>query len=274
MLPGKRADKSRRGAADWETDVFLAACVEWHFAELPNIADRIRAVKAAGLTAAEFHLWRDKDLDAIAVALAETGVTLTGLCADPRRSLVDPAQHDELFAAVADSIAASRRIGSPAIIIASGFVREGISAEEHFATAVTALRRVAALAEREGVMLMLEPLNDRIDHPGMYLVSTTLGLDLIEAVNSPNLRLLYDVYHSTVMGEDMDTVLAGRIHLVHHVQVADCPGRNEPGSGTIDWAATIAVLERLGYAGAIGLEYRPTHDMRPSLEMTRRSLGL
>ena len=98
------------------------------------------------------------------------------------------------------------------------------------------LKQAAALAEAAGVMLLLEPLNDRVDHPGMYLVSAARGLDIVEAVDSPNLRLLYDLYHSTVMGEETEAVLAGRMHLVHHIQIADMPGRGEPGTGQIDWA--------------------------------------
>jgi hydroxypyruvate isomerase len=252
----------------------LSACIEWHFAEQGDLPARIRAAHAAGLHHAEFHLWRDKDLPGIAAALAETGVTLTGICVDPRRSLVDPAQHGDLYDAVRDTIAAGRAVGSPPMIIASGFMREGVGADDHFTAAVTALREVARMAEAQGVMMLLEPLNDRIDHPGMYLVSTTLGLDLVEAVNSPALRLLYDVYHSTVMGEDMAQVLAGRIAWVGHVQIADCPGRNEPGTGTLDWPAILATLDRLGYRGAIGLEYRPTLPGEASLAATRAALGM
>lgn len=253
----------------------LAPCIEWMFADdHADMGDRIRAAKAAGFEAAEFHLWRDKDLDSIAAALAETGVTLTGACVDPRRSLVDPAQHEEFLAAVADSLAAAQKIGSPPMIVASGFTREGVSAQEHFNEAVSVLKRAAALAEAADVMLVLEPLNDRVEHPGMYLVSTTLGLDIVDAVNSPKLRLLYDVYHSAVMDEDMETVLSGRMHLVHHVQIADLPGRNEPGTGTIDWAGTISTLKRLGYEGAIGMEYRPTLPPAESLATSREVLGL
>ncbi|MFX8039878.1 TIM barrel protein, partial [Acinetobacter baumannii] len=89
-------------------------------------------------------------------------------------------------------------------------------------------------------------------------VSTRLGLDLVDAVGSPNLRLLYDVWHSACMGEDMAEVLAGRIHLVAHVQVADMDDRHEPGTGSLDWAHVMQTLRTLGYGGAIGLEYFPT----------------
>ena len=253
----------------------LSPCIEWMFADAhPDMGDRIRAAKAAGFATGEFHLWRDKDLESIAAALAETGSRLTGICVDPRRSIVDPAQHEELFAAVAESLEAAKRIGSPPMIVASGFIREGVSPEEHFAEAVKALTHIAGLAEAAGVMLLLEPLNSKVDHPGMYLVCTRLAFDLIEAVNSPNLRLLYDVYHSAVMGEDMAEVLTGRMHLVHHVQVADLPGRNEPGTGTLDWDQIIGTLKALDYRGNIGLEYRPTLPPAESLALARKTLGL
>ncbi|MEY4722011.1 MAG: hypothetical protein RIQ46_1736 [Pseudomonadota bacterium] len=255
--------------------MYLAPCIEWMWADLhANMADRVREAAQAGFPAGEFHLWRDKDLAGVATALAETGVKLSAICVDPRRSLVDPAQHGELLGAVAETIAAARAIGLPPMIVASGFTREGVSEADHFAAAVDALRQIAALAAQAGAMVLLEPLNSVIDHPGMYLVSTTLGLDLVEAAGSPNLRLLYDVYHSTVMGEDMGEVLAGRMHLVHHVQVADFPGRNEPGTGTIDWDRVMGTLRRLGYDGGIGLEYRPTLPPAQSLALARETLGL
>lgn len=253
----------------------LSPCIEWIFAdEHPEVADRIRAARKAGFAAAEFHLWRDKDVDSIAAALDETGVRLRGIVVEPRRSLVDPAQHEEFLQAVRESLVTAKKLGSPPLVIASGFTREGVSFEEHVDAAVAALKQAAALAEEAGVLLVLEPLNDRVEHPGMFLVSTKLGLDIVEAVGSPNLKLLYDAYHSAVMGEDMAEVLSGRTHLVAHVQFADVPGRHEPGTGTIDWKATVSALEQLGYRGAIGLEYRPTLPATESLAKTRAALGL
>lgn len=253
----------------------LSPCIEWMFAdEHASMGARIRAAADAGYACAEYHLWRDKPVDEVATALAETGIRLTGICVDPRRSLVDPAQHGEFLEAVRESLVAAQKLGSPPMIVASGFTREGVSQSEHFDAAVAALKQAAALAEAAGVMLVLEPLNDRVEHPGMWLVSTTLGLDVVEAVDSPNLRLLYDVYHSQVMGEELAAVLEGRIHLVHHIQVADMPGRNEPGTGTINWPSVMATLKRLGYAGDIGLEYRPTMPPIESLNATRAALGL
>lgn len=250
----------------------LSSCIEWQFAEAGELDARLRAAKAAGFNLAEFHLWRDKPVDALATALAETGMRLTSLCVDPRRSIVDPAEREDMVTAVRETIAATVSLGKPNLIVASGFRVEGLSEEDHFANAVAALRAAADEAEAAGVMLLLEPLNTKL-FATMYLVSTKLGLDLVEAVDSPNLRLLYDVWHSAVMGEDMAKVLAGRIHLVAHVQVADMPDRNEPGTGSLDWGQITHTLRDLGYVGAIGLEYFPTLPMDQSLEQSRRMLA-
>lgn len=250
----------------------LSTCIEWQFAEAGDLAARLHAAKAAGFKLAEFHLWRDKPVEAIADALDETGMRLTGVCVDPRRSIVDPAERDEMLKAVRETIEATAILGKPALIVASGFKVEGMSEAEHFDNAVAALRAAADAAEAAGVMLLLEPLNTRL-FAAMYLVSTKLGLDLVEAVDSPNLRLLYDVWHSAVMGEDMAEMLGGRIHLVEHVQVADIPDRNEPGTGELDWAKIAATLRDLGYTGAIGLEYFPTMPMGQSLAQSQRMLA-
>ncbi len=253
----------------------LAPCIEWMFADqYTAMGDRVRAADALGYRLGEFHLWRDKDIAGTAAALAQTGSKLTAICVDPRRSMVDPAQHDELVESFRESLVAAKALGSPAMILASGFTRENVSREAHVDAAVAVLKRVVTLAEAEGVIILLEPLNDRVEHPGMFLVSTTLGLDIVEAVGSPNLKLLFDVYHSAVMGEDMMEVLTGRIHLVHHVQVADMPGRNEPGTGTIDWSKVMQTLRDLSYEGALGLEYRPTLPPAESLALTRKTLGI
>ncbi|AVD83583.1 hydroxypyruvate isomerase [Pseudomonas sp. SWI6] len=255
--------------------MYPSACIEWLFQDdCPNFADRIRAAKSAGLSHVEFHLWRDKPMDQVAHALRETGVTLTSFCVDPRRSLVDPAQHAEFIEAVRDSLAASQKVGSPPLIVASGFTREGVSHAEQRAAAIDALSNAAHLAEQAGVELLIEPLNTRIDHPGMFLHDTREALDIIEEVDSPNLKLLFDVYHSSVMDESLEDVLRGRMHLVRHVQIADLPGRNEPGTGQLDWDDVLRRLETLGYRQAIGLEYKPTLPSLQSLATVRQATGL
>ena len=252
----------------------LSACIEWLFAdETDDIADRVRKAAECGLSGVEFHLWRDKPIGRIRQALDETGLVLTSFCVDPRRSIVDRAQRTELLDAVRDAMAPARALGCNRLIIASGFELPGISRAAHFDLAVEALTDAARIASEHGATLLLEPLNTRVDHPGMYLNSVSDGLDLVEAVDSDGLRLVYDAYHSIVMGDDIHNVLKGRMKWVAHVQIADMPGRGAPGTGDIAWTDVLAMLKREGYEGAIGLEYKLNSlSTRAALESTRRAL--
>jgi hydroxypyruvate isomerase len=254
----------------------LTACIEWLFAdETDDLSERILKANDYGLKGVEFHLWRDKPIDKIASALRETGTTLTSFCVDPRRSIVNESELDEFLAAVKDSIAIAKKLNCKQLIIASGFMMEGISYEDHFDLALRALKPAAAMAEEAGITLLLEPLNDKVDHPGMYLCSVEVGLRLVEAVNSPGLKLIYDAYHSIVMGDNIETILTGRMQHVAHIQVADMPGRGSPGTGSVNWSNVINAIKKEGYDGWIGLEYKINdQSTRQSLDLTKKSLNI
>ena len=108
-------------------------------------------------------------------------------------------------------------------------------------------------------------MNVRVDHPGALLDRTAEAVYVARGVDSPNFGVLYDLYHSTVEGEDVAAELANAGDLIKYVQIADAPGRGEPGSGSIDWPARLADLRDSGYAGPIGLEYYPTIDSAKSV---------
>ncbi|WP_373987219.1 TIM barrel protein [Duganella sp. BuS-21] len=252
----------------------IAACIEWMFADgRPDLAARIRAASEAGVTAVEIHLWREKPLDAIEAALNQSGSRLLSFCVEPRRSLVDPAEHEAVLAAVRDAIPVAQRFGS-AMILASGFTRPDVPEHQQFDAAVDVLKRAAALAEQTGTMLWLEPVYMVINGQRMYVDTVGRGLDIVAAVNSPALRLLADAFHSAQTQEDFVAAIGERMALVGHVQVADTNGRHEPGTGDIDWASIMKALRQKGYEGAIGLEYFPTVPDSASLAMSRDALGL
>ncbi|WP_338759895.1 TIM barrel protein [Massilia sp. METH4] len=253
----------------------FAACIEWMFADAgADLPARIHAAAAAGLKSVEFHLWRDKPLDAIEAALRQTGVRLRSFCVDPRRSLADPADHDAVLAAVADAIPVARRFQGAAMILASGFTRPGVPDQEQFDAVVAVLRRAAALAEASGTTLWLEPVYMIVGGQRMFVDTIGRGLDIVAAVDSPALRLLADVFHAAQTGEAFGPAVRGRMALVGHVQVADTGGRHEPGTGDIDWGHVMAALRDGKYAGEIGLEYFPTLPDVASLAAARRALGL
>jgi hydroxypyruvate isomerase len=253
----------------------LTACIEWLYAdETDDIAERVHLAAAGGLQGVEFHLWGGKPIEDIGSALEDTGLRLTSLCAEPRRSLVNPSQHGEFLEAIAATLPVAQRLQCPNVIVASGFTEPDMSMQVQRDNMARVLGTAAAMAEDAGTRLLLEPLNDRVDHPGMFLCSTRLGLDVVEEVGSDGLRLLYDAYHSAVMGETSGEVLAGRMELVGHVQVADNPGRGAPGTGNVDWQSLLAVLDREGYTGMLGLEFKLAgRSTRDALALTRSALA-
>lgn len=265
-----------------------SACVEWLFADsgalppLPGTSAsdanpapvsfpaRIRAAKAAGLDAVEFWHWSNKDRGAIRRALDETGLPLAGILCEPISQLTDRSAHDRFLAGVRASLDAAAELGAPMMIAQSGNVRPGVARSDQHAALVEVFAKAAAMLQGSGVVLALEPLNDRVDHPGYYLTSTSEGLDIVDEVGRPEIGLLYDIYHSAMMGERIGEVLAGRLDRVVHVHLADTNGRAEPGTGELDWQGALDWLERGGYRGFVGLEYRPRRPTPDSLEFRNR----
>lgn len=242
-----------------------SACIELLFRkEQPVFADRIRAAKASGLDAVEFWHWSNKDLEAVAAALAETGLPLAGILCEPIANITNPATHDFFLEGVKASLTAARRLGAPLMIAQGGNVVDGASRASQHRAIVDCLRRAADVVAGSGVVIALEPLNDRVDHPGYYLTSTTEGLDIVDEVGRPEIRLLYDIYHAGVMDEPVE-LLAGRVDRVAHAHLADTPGRHEPGTGRLDWRMRIEWLETAGYKGLIGLEYTPLAESAASV---------
>lgn len=242
-----------------------SACLELLFAEEPDFAKRFQLAKDVGFGTVEFWSWRRKNLEEVRHALEGTGLTLLGFAAEPMLPLTDANQHVAFLQGLRESITATRALGAKNLIAQAGDELQGIPRQEQHDAIVRVLSAAAPLLEAEGATLLLEPLNTKVDHPGYYLASTPEGLDIIEEVGSPNVKLLYDIYHSVVMCERPSDVLDGRVALVGHVHLADAPGRGEPGSGDMPWREHLQWLTENGYEGYIGLEYRPTKDTRESL---------
>ena len=119
------------------------------------------------------------------------------------------------------------------------------------------LRRVAGHAEARGVTLCVELLNSRVDHPGYQGDRTSFVVDVVRQVGSPRVKVLYDVYHMQIMEGDLAPTIEAQLDHIWHIQLADNPGRHEPGSGEINYPFLFGFLDRIGYDGWIGAEYKP-----------------
>jgi hydroxypyruvate isomerase len=251
----------------------LSACVALLFAdERGGLPERVRAAAAAGCEAIDLWGWRELDLDELAAVLEETRMTVAMMLVDPPGRLVDTTRLPEFVGAVEDSAAAAARIGCEALVVLPGESVPGAGEAEQDAAIVDGLQAAAGLCAEAGVRLLLEPLNTRRDHPGTYVSTTRHALDLAERADRPEVGILYDVYHSAMMGEDPVDVLGDRSPLVGHVHVADTGGRHEPGTGTIAWSHALDRLWAIGYRGFLGLEYVPTVASARSLTHLRATL--
>jgi len=244
-----------------------SACLEWLFKpEAPDFADRIRLASKAGLAAVEFWHWQNKDIDAIAAALDETGMKVAGFVAEPMVPLTDPAKHGEFLEGLKASIDVARRLGAPVLIVQAGADLPGKTRAEQRVALTEGLARSAEILAGSGVTLAVEPLNTLVDHVGYFLPSTLEGLGIVDEINRPEIKILYDIYHSAVMSEEIADVLTGRVDRIAHVHLADTPGRHEPGTGKLDWRERVAWLEANGYQGLVGLEDKATTDTDSSLK--------
>lgn len=252
----------------------FSACIEMLFVpESSDPAERIRLAKAAGLEAVEFWLWSNKDLDAVTRALDETGLALAAIVAEPFAELTRTGDHDRFLRGLEASRDVAMRLGAPVLICQSGPLLADMDRARQHDALTLAMAKSADVLAGSGVRLGLEPLNDRVDHPGYYLTSTTEAFAIVDAVNRPEIGLTYDLYHSMIMDEDPQTVAGGHLDRIFHVHLADHPGRHQPGTGRLKLKPQLEWLERIGYAGWVGLEFGPTGGTVDALAQMRGSFS-
>jgi hydroxypyruvate isomerase len=180
--------------------------------------------------------------------------------------LNNPANHDRIEREVLANIELAQQWGKPTLVVFSGNARS-LSAEAGSEQTVRGLDRVARAAEEAGVTLALELLNSRVDHPDYQCDRTAWGLRVIEQVNSPAVRLLYDVYHMQIMEGDIIRTIEAHHPAFGHYHVAGNPGRHEPDMTQELWYPAIyAAIARTGYGGWVGMEYIPRTEPLASLQ--------
>jgi hydroxypyruvate isomerase len=152
------------------------------------------------------------------------------------------------------------------MITCTGNLVEGKSFGEQQDNILNTLTLAADLAHKEGMSLLLEALNSTVDHPGYFLTSSTVGFDLVKKINSPHLKLLYDIYHMQIMEGNHIASIQKNIHLIGHFHSAGVPGRNEIYLGEVNYLPILKAIEDTGYNGYFGLEYWPSEPDEMSLK--------
>jgi hydroxypyruvate isomerase len=247
-----------------------SANLSFLYTELPFL-DRIDAAAASGFRGVEYMSPYEYDAAEIKRRLRAGGLEqvlfnlpLGDAAAGERGYASDPARVAEFRRGVSDAIAIARELGCARINCLVGIAVAGLDPVRARETLVANLRHAVAELAAARITLVVEPLN-RIDVPGFLVGTTAEALALFDEVGTPAPALQYDCYHAQRSEGNLIATLRAQIARIAHVQIADSPGRNEPGTGELAYERILPVLDELGYEGWVGLEYKPSTSTIASL---------
>jgi hydroxypyruvate isomerase len=256
----------------------LAANLTMMFNEM-GFLDRFGAAARAGFEGVEYMFPYEYDPQAIRDQLRQHGLTQVlhnlpagNWSAGERGIACHPSRTAEFSDGLDRAIAYATTLGCTQVNCLAGVPPPGLDPGEARATFVANMRRAASRLERAGIKLLIEAVNTR-DIPGFFLNRTSQAVEIIEAVKSDNLFIQYDVYHMQVMEGNLACTIERHLPLIAHIQVADPPARHEPGTGEVNYDFLFAFIEKLGYSGWFGCEYKPAARTEDGLGWARRYLA-
>jgi hydroxypyruvate isomerase len=236
----------------------LSVCIDAVFYRR-DFMESMKDVKEVGINAFEFWSWWDKDLEKIQQTKNELDLEISAFCTR-MISLVDISKRDQYLKGLEESIEVAKRLNCKNLITQVGNELPNISREKQHQTLVEGLKECVPLLERSNITLLMEPLNTLIDHKGYYLFSSDEAFQIIEEVNSPCIKVLYDIYHQQIMEGHLIYRITHNIEKIGHFHAAGNPGRHELTTGEIHYKNIIKAIEEAGYKGYFGLEYFPIEE--------------
>ena len=246
----------------------LAASAEMLYLDLPFL-DRVHSIAERGLQV-EIWDWSTKDIDALAAVGAEFS-SMTGYL---EGNLTEPDGIEALLTTAQQSLDVAKRLDCPRLNLhGTGLDNRGLPLRPvetvtpaMWLTAADTLRKVAELGEQAGRVFTLENLNLAVDHPGTPFATAADTLALVRAVDNPHLRMNLDLYHAQIGEGNLIELVRKALPYIGEIQVADVPGRCEPGTGEIHYPAVAAALRDIGYTGVVGLEGWAKNDPDDALD--------
>jgi hydroxypyruvate isomerase len=236
----------------------FAANVEMWWRDLP-LVERARAAAALGFPAIEFWPHAGKDIGALAAATRELGLEVAQFTAwGFTPGLNETRHHDAFLRAIEAGCAVAKQLRCRKMTVVGGNDVPGLSRERMHDNIAAGLRRAAPIAAEHGIMLILEPMNVRVDHAGHCLYGSTDALRICRQVDSRWVKLNWELYHMQISEGDLCGHLREGIDQIGYVQLADHPGRREPGTGEIRYRRVLEEVRALGYTDFVGVECWPS----------------
>lgn len=241
---------------------FAVNCEMW-WSKLPFM-DRIRETAKLGFPSIEFWPLAGKDIPAVAALCQELGIEIAQFTAwGFTPGMNEPRNHDAVEAAVREAVKAAKILKCKKACVVAGNDVPGMTQAEMHKNVITALKRVKPIAEDNDLTLILEPMNIRVDHKGHCLYGSAPSIKICQAVDSTHVKINWDLYHMHItegdlcghLKEGMETQTIG------YLQLADHPGRHEPGTGEIHYNRVLKEAHDLGYHDFVGLECHPTEEL-------------
>jgi hydroxypyruvate isomerase len=234
-----------------------------------NAGAALEIVAAAGIGAFEFWGWWDRDLSALAAARDKHGLAIASCCTK-FVSLVDAKQRDEYLQGLAETIETAKRLGVRKIISQVGDLLPDVSRQHQHESLVAGLKSAAPMLAAADITLVIEPLNELVDHVGYYLVKSDEAFEIIDKVASPNVKVVFDIYHQQISEGQLIANIENNIDKIAHFHAAGNPGRNELTRGEINYPAVFEAIRKTGYDGYVGLEYWPVEDPLVGLQQVAK----
>ena len=231
----------------------------------------VAKVALLGFPYVEIYDWKHLELPAAAKALSDAGVTMLSMCT-AEFCLTDPEKRGLWLDGLKESCEAAAVLGVKKLITQVGPDTGAPKAEQHRSIA-DGLKAGADILEKAGVTVMIEPLNVKVDHPGYYLTASAEAFDIVREVGSPNVKVVFDIYHQQISEGNILPNITQNLDCIAHLHAAGHPGRNELQFGENDYKNIFAAVDRAGYTGAYGLEYRPLLDPEESLRKAKELFG-
>ena len=248
---------------------FSANMAMWYGGKKAPMLEKIEKAHADGFDAIEFWAYQSEDIDAILAKCEELEMKVTNITAwGPSITAGD--NHEKFEAGIKDALTVALKLGTKKMTVVAHKWAEGVSKEDQIKNYTAALKRVAPLCEEAGVMIIIEPFNP-VNHGKNLLNGSQLAVEICREVDSPMIKINWDFYHMQLSEGALITYLVRGFDQVGYLQLGDTPGRNQPGTGELNYKAILKAAYDLGYRGYVGVECRPKGTEQEAIQQLLRN---